>query len=99
MTDEEIKELIRRRRYQMLVSSYIYYELDENILTDNEWMRRSHELYDLQQKYPELAKKVIYAKEFADWTGDSGHHLKYGPEIISTSTRLLKEIQRRRTEE
>lgn len=34
MTDEEIKELIKRRRRQILVHSCLYYRLASNIISD-----------------------------------------------------------------
>lgn len=90
---EELKiaEKIQQRRYQMLVHSYIYYELDKNIVSDSQWSQWATELAELQSKYPELAKEVPYAKDFANWDGSSGAFLEYKdkPNIIATASRLL----------
>ena len=51
----KIAELILQRRLQMLVHSYIYYELNDNIISDNTWSKWAVELADLQNKYPEIA--------------------------------------------
>ena len=92
---EELKiaEKIQRRRYQMLVHSYIYYVLDKNILTDNQWSQWAMELAELQRAHPGIAKKVMYARDFADWDGSSGAYLKYAdkPNIVSTANRLLRD--------
>jgi NAD-dependent DNA ligase len=32
-----IQELIKRRRSQLLIHSYIYYVLDSNLITDHQW--------------------------------------------------------------
>ena len=91
---EELKiaEKIQRRRYQMLVHSYIYYELNENIISDSQWSQWAMELVDLQSKYPEIAEKVSYAKDFEDWDGSSGAFLTYAnkPNIVITANRLLQ---------
>lgn len=90
---EELKiaEKIQRRRYQLLVHSYIYYKLDANIVSDSQWQTWANELAELQSKYPSIAEKVIYAKDFERWDGSTGEFLdfKYKPNIIATARRLL----------
>ena len=94
---EELKiaEKIQQRRYQMLVHSYIYYELNENLVSDSQWSTWAMELVDLQSKYPDIAERVIYAKDFADWDGSSGAFLTYKnkPNIVVTANLLLKKKQ------
>ena len=53
MMDEEIIQLINRRRRQVLIHSIIYYRFDENIISDAMWTKWAMELADLQRKYPE----------------------------------------------
>ena len=90
MTNEEIKELIRRRRGQMLVHSYIYYKRDENLITDFDFDKWAFELAELQNKYPELAKECPYADAFEDWDGSTGAFLPYElPNIVAIAERLL----------
>lgn len=95
---EELKiaEKIQRRRYQLLVHSYIYYELNTNIISDSQWSAWAMELVELQSKYPTLASAVIYAKDFAGWDGSSGAFLTYSnkPNIVSTANRLLGKRER-----
>jgi hypothetical protein len=98
---EELKiaEKIQQRRYQMLVHSYIYYELNQNIVSDSQWSKWATELADLQDKYPELAKNVVYADDFEGWDGSSGAFLDYSakPNIIATANKLLSKPAPKKT--
>ena len=90
--DLRIAEKIQRRRYQMLVHSYIYYELDENLISDSLWSQWATELAELQRKYPEIAKSVEYSTDFVGWDGSSGAFLTYTnkPNIISIAHSLVR---------
>lgn len=91
---EELKiaEKIQQRRYQMLVHSYIYYEMNENIISDSQWSQWAMELVELQHKYPDIAEQVPYADDFADWDGSSGAFLTYTnkPNIVVTAEKLIQ---------
>ena len=75
LTNDQAKELIRRRRGQMLVHSYLYYHADDPIVSDSEWQIWADELEKLQQDYPKCCKIGFFDKEFKDWTGATGAHL------------------------
>jgi len=75
MTNDEIKTLIRRRRAQMLVHSYMYYHMDESIVSDDTWQMWADELAKLQNDHPKCCKIKYYDKEFIDWDGSTGMHL------------------------
>lgn len=89
----EIAEKIQRKRYQMLVHSYIYYEMNENIISDSQWSAWAMELVRLQEQYPDIAGRVPYAKDFEGWDGSSGAFLTYydKPNIINTANRLVRD--------
>ena len=55
-----IAEKIQQRRYQMLIHSCIYYELDQNVFSDAQWNKWAKELRDLQKKYTEISKQVLF---------------------------------------
>lgn len=81
----------------MLVHSYIYYELNSNIVTDSKWAQWAKELEQLQQDYPEESKQVEYYEDFKDWDGSSGAFLKFGENIkylgrllLDTSVKVVK---------
>ena len=88
---EELKiaEKIQQRRLQMLVHSYIYYRMDDNIVTDHKWSAWATELADLQNKYPEIEKQVPFRKGFEDWDGSSGAFLPLNEPWIKTKARKL----------
>lgn len=88
----QIAEKIQRRRYQILVHSYIYYEMNENLISDSQWSAWAMELVELQSKYPSIAKQVIYAEDFEGWDGSSGAFLTYAdkPNIVMTANRMLQ---------
>ena len=62
MTSEEIAELITRRRRQLLVHSIIYYHMNDNLITDDQWAKWAIELEELQRDYPEIAKNCPRAQ-------------------------------------
>ena len=64
---DEICEKINRRRRQILVHSYLYYELDDTLWTDAQFDAAAHELKDLVTKYPEKAKTCVFSEEFKEW--------------------------------
>lgn len=75
MMDEEIIQLINRRRRQVLIHSIIYYRFDENIISDAMWTKWAMELADLQRKYPEESSQCVYSEAFADFDGSTGFNL------------------------
>lgn len=72
---EEIKSKIRQRRAQMLVHSCIYYELNDNIISDHKWQEWAFELAELQNNNPECCKIDFYDDAFKDWNGSTGAFL------------------------
>ena len=85
-----IASKIQQRRLQMLVHSYIYYKLDENIISDHAFNCWGHELTNLQNKHPDIASRVCYAEAFKDWTGDTGAFLPLDdPWVINKAYQLL----------
>lgn len=91
-TAEVISSLIRRKRLQILVHSYIYYELDQNIISDEAWSKWALQLENLQQKYPEIAATVEYAEAFKDFDHSTGQNLRSVymlPNIQATAHRLI----------
>lgn len=89
---EELKiaELIQQRRYQMLIHSCIYYKLDDNYISDQQWNEWAHELAELQNKYPNISKEVTLYEYFEDWDGSSGAFLPLDlPWVIQKAKALL----------
>ncbi|MDK7480953.1 hypothetical protein OWP19_23590 [Bacillus cereus] len=95
MVDEKIVELITRRRRQLLVHSFIYYQMNQSIIADYTFDLWSKELVELQQRHPEEANQAVYAKEFVEFDGASGFDLPYHyPEVQNAALHLLKYVER-----
>jgi hypothetical protein len=91
MTPDEILELMNRRQRQILVHSFLYYQLNESIISDHTFDMWSKELADLMVQYPEIAKKTVYYDSFKGFDGSSGYDLPYtNPEIQDTGYKLLR---------
>lgn len=81
---------IQQRRYQILVHSLLYYELDMNLVSDSLWSAWAIELAELQRQHPDIADKVIFADAFKDFDSSSGFDLPYRDEqIVNIAYRLL----------
>lgn len=88
--DNPIASKIQQRRYQILVHSLIYYELDMNIVSDAKWAEWGQELVALQTSYPDIANKVIFAEAFKSFDGSTGFNLPYKDEqVVNIAYRLL----------
>lgn len=91
MEDKDIRELITRRRRQVLVHSVIYYRLGENIISDTQWSEWALELEELQKQYPEIADELPYAKDFKNFDHSTGCDLPLGDVwAVNKAEQLLK---------
>ena len=77
MTDEEVLELMVRRRRQLLIHSYIYYGRGTSLISDGQWDRWARELERLNAEYPVLAGTGEFAGAFHKFTSASGYYLPY----------------------
>lgn len=60
----------------IILHSYIYYELNNNSISDKKYDEKSKELVRYKNKYPELWKKSMYYKQFGDdYNGSTGFTL------------------------
>lgn len=91
-SESDIKSKIRQRRQQMLVHSYIYYVMDDNIVDDHKWQQWADELRDIQQKHPELTKISFFDEEFNDWNGDSGAFLPLDNEWVANKSKYIYDL-------
>lgn len=86
-----VTEKIQRRRYQMLVHSYLYYQKNETIIDDHTFDRWANDLVELQKDYPEESEEAQYYAEFKNFDGSSGYDLPYAqPNIQTIGDRLLR---------
>ena len=87
---KSIAELLNRRRRQILVHSVIYYKMNDNLISDSTWSAWATELEELQAKYPEIAAKVPYAKEFEGFDHSTGMNLPLNdPWAVNKARQLI----------
>ena len=84
---QTLSEKIRQRRIQMLVHSYLYYELDEIIVDDHKWQQWADELVELQKQKTDIG---FYDEAFSDWTGASGAFLPFDDWVKERAKKLLQ---------
>jgi len=90
LTPEQIAEKIKRRRFQILVHSCLYYGLDINLVSDATFDTWEHELVELTEKYPDIAATVEWADGFKNFDGSSGAFLPYSDlRIVNIARKLL----------
>ena len=89
---EMIRELIERRRRQVLIHSIIYYRFNSNIVTDAVWTSWAVELERLQTKYPEIAEDCWYAEFFEDFDHSTGFNLPLDDPWAEQKARYIMKI-------
>ena len=72
---QSIQEKIRQRRRQLILHSYVYYCLSDNLISDQKWSKFARDLCDLQHKYPKESAEVEYWSLSRDFDGSTGFHL------------------------
>ena len=73
LTTQEYIDFLQRF---IIIHSYIYYELNNNVITDKYYDEKSKELTKLKQEYPDLWKSSMYYEQFGDeYNGSTGFTL------------------------
>jgi NAD-dependent DNA ligase len=86
----EVEELWRRMQ-QFLMNSFLYYELNENIISDHDYDYLCKRMVELLQKYPEEASKMPYYDLVggADSSGSGFYIKKYPIQIQNIAFKML----------
>ena len=79
---------MQQLRMCVAIHSYIYYQLNDNLVSDHNWQAWADELTVLQAAYPEYTD--AYDKYFVDWDGTTGFHLCEIPGLHDIATGLLR---------
>ena len=70
LTNQQYIDYLQR---YIIVHSYIYYELNNNVISDREYDAKAKELVEYKNDYPELWKNSMYYKQFGDdYNGSTG---------------------------
>lgn len=89
-SEEQITELINRRRRQVLIHSCLYYRMGTSLWTDQQFDFAARQLVGLQNRFPDIAKKCVFAEAFADFDASTGFDLPLeDPWVTRTALRLL----------
>lgn len=59
----------------VIIHSIIYYELNESVISDKMFDKKSAALVRLMQKYPEELENSEYYRAIYDFDGSTGFHL------------------------
>ena len=73
-TDKEKIQLLQR---SILVDSYVYYELNENLLADSNYDTNTRQLLALKKANPEAWQKSGYRRYFENFESGTGFDLMY----------------------
>ncbi len=78
----------------MLIHSCIYYQMDDNVISDHKWQEWADELQKLQQEHPDKCNIDFFDYEFRDWDGATGTHLPLRhPWVYAKATWLLERVR------
>lgn len=80
------RERLRQLRLNMLVHSYLYYHLNDSLISDHQWQAQADELVELQ-KYRHYIG--CYDDAFKGWDASTGYHLPVDQWVIHKATQLL----------
>lgn len=71
-----VQEQIDILQRKIIVHSYIYYYLDNSVISDREYDALSKELTNYKNLYPDLWRQSMYYKQFGDsYNGSTGFDL------------------------
>lgn len=73
--DSSILELINRRRRQILVHSYLYYQCNTSLIQDFKFDAWCRELVQLHNDHQRETDKAVFGNAFEGWQGFSGYDL------------------------
>ena len=87
-TDKEKIQLLQR---SILVASYVYYELNDNIQPDRTYEMNTVQLLELKKSNPDAWRKSRYYKYFDNFESGTGFDLMYR---VRDNKNLFKQIVR-----
>lgn len=88
-TDKEKIQLLQR---SILVTSYVYYELNDNIQADRTYEMNTRQLLELKRANPEAWQKSRYYRYFDNFESGTGFDLMY--RVRESNKKLFQNIAR-----
>lgn len=89
---QTIVEKINQRERQIYMGSYLYYEMNTNVISDSAFDKRMVELSQLREEYPDEFRQSEFYKDYKDWEEGSGAFLKYDRPSIRKMAKVLYHI-------
>ena len=90
-----ITEQIQLLQRSILVQSFAYYELNQNIISDFQYDANARQLADLRRKYPEDYGRSKYYEYFKDFgSDDDGTHYTSGFDLLEKIRKTDKQLYR-----
>lgn len=91
-----VVEKIQLLQRSILVNSFAYYELNENILTDFQYDDNAKQLAELKREYPEEFKRSRYYEYFKDYCSDiDGTVNTSGFDLLERVRKVDKDLHRK----
>lgn len=93
-----VVEKIQLLQRSILVNSFAYYELNDNLLSDYKYDANCKQLEELAREYPAEYKRSRYYEYMYDFCGDGGSngaHQTTGFDLISRIKKSDKELYNR----
>ena len=90
-----IIEQIQLLERSILVNSFAYYELNENILSDFQYDANAIQLSELKLDHPEEFERSKYYDYFYDYCQDSDVHYTSGFDLIERVRKADEDLYRR----
>lgn len=88
-----VVDKIQLLQRSILVCSYAYYELNENVLSDFQYDTNAKQLAELQKQYPDEFKRSRYYLYFSDYCADvDGEHFTSGFDLLSKVEKQDREL-------
>lgn len=85
-----VVEKIQLLQRSILVNSFAYYELNDNILSDFQYDANALQLAKLAEQYPEEYERSRYFRYFKDFCSDGETHNTTGFDLLSRVKRADK---------
>lgn len=79
----------------ILVQSFAYYELNENIASDFTYDANAMQLVDLMKNHPEESQRSKYHKYFHDYCNGDGAHYTSGFDLLERVRTTDKDLHRK----
>ena len=90
-----VLDKIQLLQRSILVNSFAYYELDQNLLSDFQYDDNAKQLAELRRQYPEEFKKSHYYKYFHDYCSEEDNaHYTSGFDLLMRVYKADKELHR-----